>query len=88
MVSHELRSPLGVISSSNFYLQKMLNGSNEKVKKHLKRIEEQVFMCDSIVNDLLEYIRGQHPEINEEEFNPFIEQVEVHLRDGGCIGPL
>jgi PAS domain S-box-containing protein len=61
-VSHELRNPLGVIQSSSYYLQKKLEDKDEKTDKHLKRIDEQVAVCDAIVGDLLEYTRGAHVE--------------------------
>ena len=74
-VSHELRSPLGVIRSSAYYLDSKLRDADEKILKHLQRIEEQVGLCDSIVNDLLEYTRGRRSEMLEGELNPFLEEV-------------
>lgn len=57
-VSHELRNPLGVIRSSSFYVKRKIQTPDEKVAKHIKRIEDQVDICDTIVADLLEYTRG------------------------------
>ncbi len=74
-VSHDLRSPLGVIRSSSFYLQRKLGGKDEKADKHLNRIENQVTLCDSIVGDLLEYTRGRHSEVIQGEINPLLEEV-------------
>ncbi|UCF93257.1 MAG: PAS domain-containing protein [Desulfobacterales bacterium] len=73
-VSHELRNPLGVIRSSNFYLQQKVKEKDEKIIKHLNRIEEQVGLCDSIVGDLLEYTRGRHVATVEEAINPWLDQ--------------
>jgi PAS domain S-box-containing protein len=58
-VSHELRNPLGVVRSSAFYLQRKLSKADEKTFKHLTRIDEQVSICNDIVEDLLEYTRGR-----------------------------
>lgn len=58
-VSHELRNPLGVIRSSAFYLRNRLGSEDDKVVKHLARIEQHVILCDGIVGDLLEFTRGQ-----------------------------
>jgi C4-dicarboxylate-specific signal transduction histidine kinase len=69
MVSHELRNPLGVIGSSAYYLQRKLGRAEEKIAKHVGRIEEQVELCDSIVGELLEYTRGQRPELVQGEIN-------------------
>jgi PAS domain S-box-containing protein len=74
-VSHELRNPLGVIRSSSYYLQKRYKGQDEKIKKHVSRIEDQVEICDSIVGDLLEYTRGRHSQMVKGEINPWLEQV-------------
>jgi len=74
-VSHELRNPLGVIQSSAYYLENKLNNVDEKITKHLKRIEEQVGLCDSIIGDLMEYTRGRRSEMIDGELNPFLEEV-------------
>lgn len=59
-VSHELRNPFGVIRSSNYYLQRKIADNDLKIAKHFKRIDEQISLCDSIVEDLLEYTRGSN----------------------------
>ena len=61
--------------SSAFYLQRKLRGMDEKVDKHVDRVERQVVVCDSIVNDLLEYTRGKHVEKSAGEINPWIAEV-------------
>ncbi|MBA3030190.1 MAG: PAS domain S-box protein [Desulfobacteraceae bacterium] len=78
-VSHELRNPLGVIQSSNYYLQKRLEDRDETTDKHFKRIDEQVVVCDAIVGDLLEYTRGTHAELIKDNIpdwlNPLLDRV-------------
>jgi PAS domain S-box-containing protein len=74
-VSHELRNPLGVIRSSAFYLQRKNQEQDQKIIKHINRIEDQVEICDSIVSDLLEYTRGRHSQMVVGEINPWLEQV-------------
>jgi len=74
-VSHELRNPLAVIRSSSFYVESKLSDVDEKITKHLKRIEEQVGLCDSIIGDLFEYTRGRRSDMLEGELNPFLEEV-------------
>ncbi len=74
-VSHELRNPLGVIRSSNFYLHRKVIQQDEKVEKHFRRIEEQVALCDTIVGDLLEYTRGRNVSVTISELNPWIEEL-------------
>jgi len=81
-VSHELRNPLGVIRSSSYYLQQKYKEKDEKVKKHMNRIEDQVEICDSIVSDLLEYTRGRHSQMVEGKINPWIEETLDDLPQG------
>ncbi len=73
IVSHDLRNPLGVIRSSVYYLEKRLGDADEKSKKHLKRIEQQVGLCNSIVDELLEYTRGRRSEMRKEALNLWLE---------------
>ena len=53
-VGHELRNPLGVISNSVYYLKMVQPDANEKIKKHLALIEQEVHNAARIVGDLLE----------------------------------
>lgn len=80
-VSHELRNPLGVIRSSNFYLQKSLKTADPKIDKHFKRIDAQVALCDRIVGDLLEFTRGRNVSVATEDVNPWLEQLLEQQQD-------
>jgi PAS domain S-box-containing protein len=84
-VSHELRNPLGVIRSSNFYLQRKVKSEDEKVRKHFNRIEEQVGRCDAIVGELLEYSRGRRVEAVEAEIDHWIGQLLDELAESEKI---
>jgi PAS domain S-box-containing protein len=79
-VSHELRNPLGVIRTSAFYVQRKIGETDEKVLKHLSRIEEQVQICDTIVDDLLEYTRGRNVSIVMEDLTPLLKEVVRHIQ--------
>jgi PAS domain S-box-containing protein len=74
-VSHELRNPLGVIRSSTFYLQRSLPDPDEKVLKHLIRIDSQINTCDNIISDLLEYTRSLPAEKTKEEIARWLGQL-------------
>ena len=75
-VSHDLRNPLGVIRSSSFYVQRKLGSTvDEKITKHLNRIEKQIDLCDTIVGDLLEYTRGRSSEVIHGKINPLLEEI-------------
>ncbi|MBI4962046.1 MAG: ATP-binding protein [Desulfomonile tiedjei] len=75
IVSHELRNPLGVIRSSGYYLARKFGNSEDKVKKHLERIEQQVGLCDAIIGELLEYTRGRRSTVAHGEINPWLEEI-------------
>ncbi len=74
-VSHELRNPLGVIQSSAFYLINNTKDSDEKNRKHLKRIDEQVGLCDKIIGDFMEYTRGRRSKMFKGDLNTWLEEV-------------
>jgi signal transduction histidine kinase len=64
-----------VIRSSIYYLHRRHPQADDKIRNHLRRIEEQVEMCDAIVNELLDYARMRQPEPVFEQINPFLEKV-------------
>jgi len=55
-IGHELRTPLAVMETSLFLLQRRAT-EDETLRKHLGRIGEQVRLANGIINDLLEIIR-------------------------------
>ena len=75
IVSHELRNPLGVIRSSAFFLSRKFGDGDDKTKKHLNRIEQQVGLCDAIIGELLEYTRGRRSTTVQGEINPWLEDI-------------
>lgn len=74
-VSHELRNPLGVIRSSNFFLHRRVQCKDDKIEKHFKRIDEQISRCDAIVADLLEYTRGRDVSTAYQDFAGWLAEV-------------
>jgi signal transduction histidine kinase len=57
-IGHELRNPLGVIETSLFILKNRL-GEDERAKKHVERIGEQLGISNRIISDLLDLIRDK-----------------------------
>lgn len=80
-VSHELRNPLGVIRSSNFYLQSKNRDKSQKTEKHFRRIDEQVTLCDTIVAELLEYTRGRSILVARQPMAPWMTEVVEQLQE-------
>ena len=58
-IGHELRNPLGVIESSLYILRGRLGEGDERVKKHVGRIGEQLVLANTIISDLLDMIRDK-----------------------------
>ena len=56
-IGHELRNPLGVIESSLYILRGRTQ--DERSKKHVDRIGEQVVLANQIISDLLDMIRDR-----------------------------
>ncbi|MBU1195835.1 MAG: PAS domain S-box protein [Proteobacteria bacterium] len=80
-VSHELRNPFGVIRSSVFYLQRKIRMEDEKIEKHLKRIDEQISLCDAIVDELLEYTQGRKAKPAVKNAAPWINKVIEQFKE-------
>jgi PAS domain S-box-containing protein len=57
-VGHELRNPLGVIAASIYYLKLVQPEAGEKVRQHLKMIEQEVHTAEKIISDLLDFGRA------------------------------
>ena len=57
-IGHELRNPLGVIESSLFLLRGRVS-EDERVKKHLDRIGDQVRLSNEIISGLLDMVRDR-----------------------------
>jgi two-component system, NtrC family, sensor histidine kinase HydH len=57
-IGHELRNPLGVIETSLFILKGRI-GDDERGRKHVERIGEQVGISNQIISDLLDMIRDR-----------------------------
>ena len=65
IVGHELRNPLGVIRNSVYFLRLKLAGAvqDEKIKRHLDILDEEVAASDRIITDILTFSRAKIPEL-------------------------
>jgi signal transduction histidine kinase len=57
-IGHDLRNPLGVIETSLFILRGRI-GEDERAKKHVERIGEQLSVANGIITNLLDMIRNK-----------------------------
>lgn len=78
-IGHDLRNPLGVIETSLFILSKLVDGKDGRIRKHLRRIEEQLRLTNAIVTSLLDLIREQPPVREWVLLEPIVRLVIVAL---------
>jgi len=57
-IGHDLRNPLGVIETSLYILRGRM-GEDERARKHLDRIGEQLGVANGIITNLLDMIRNK-----------------------------
>jgi signal transduction histidine kinase len=57
-IGHDLRNPLGVIETSLFILRGRI-GEDERARKHVERIGEQLGVANGIITNLLDMIRDR-----------------------------
>jgi signal transduction histidine kinase len=57
-IGHDLRNPLGVIETSLFILRNRA-GDDERTRKHLDRIGDQLGVANGIITNLLDMIRNR-----------------------------
>lgn len=86
-VSHELRNPLAVMRSSTYYLKSKMSDDDQKISKHLDRIERQIQICDNIIGELLEFTRAWIPRLSESSINSLINftLTEMHIPENISI---
>jgi two-component system sensor histidine kinase HydH len=60
-IGHELRNPLAVMQTSVHMLSRRLP-MDERNVKHLRRVDEQILLCNAIIADLLELARDRPAE--------------------------
>ena len=61
-VAHELRNPLNVVKTSVYYLLNARNPTPEKQAEHLRRIERNVEVADSVITALSNFARIPMPD--------------------------
>ncbi len=60
-IGHELRNPLAVMQTSVELLARRVP-DDERTAKHLRRLDDQITLCNTIISDLLELARDRAPE--------------------------
>jgi len=74
-VSHELRNPLSVINASMYLLKKTINTDDEKTRKYIGRIENNVTRCDYIIDELFNFTDNQSIIITQQHLDKLIDNI-------------
>ena len=70
IMSHEIRNPLGVIRNAIYFLSmKLKDKMDEKVKKHINILEEEINAADRIIADVLNFSRLRPLDLKEKDIN-------------------
>ncbi len=80
-MAHELRNPLGVIKNVSYYLNMTVGKSNDKIKKHLHILDQELATSNKIITDLLDFSSGKEPSLKESDLNKILkgglEKIEI-----------
>lgn len=94
-VAHELRNPLASIKNISYFLLKMGNYSNDKEKKMIQMLSDEVVRANKIITELLDYSKTK--QINKLEIDisvlidkaiksvPVAENIKVIKQSGPII---
>ena len=94
-VAHELRNPLASIKNISYFLLKMGNYSNDKEKKMIQMLSDEVVRSNKIITELLDYSKTK--QINKLEIDisvlidkaiksvPVAENIKVIKQSGPII---
>ena len=56
-IAHELRNPLSIISTSIYYLRRLLEKAHPKAHEHFEILEQEIARSQRIISDLLDFSR-------------------------------
>lgn len=65
VIAHEFRNQLGVIRNAVYFLKMKIEDKDEKVKRHLGILDEQVTDAERIIQDILTFARTKRPELQK-----------------------
>lgn len=81
-VAHEFRNQLGVIRNATYFLNMKLKTDDEKIKRHLQILDEQVETTNRIIENILSFSRSKKPTLEKVHVKAFLEGVvEKSLRE-------
>ncbi len=76
-IAHEIRNPLNTISSSIYFLQRILKSEEPKAHEHLNIIRQEIQRTQNIIVNLLDFSRKSGSDKTETEINQLVNQTLV-----------
>ncbi|MCB9567249.1 MAG: histidine kinase [Myxococcales bacterium] len=77
-IGHELRNPLAVMQTSIQLLGRRVS-DDPRAEKHLRRIGDQIGLCNAIISDLLELARDRPPERHPVDLIALVRQTVIDV---------
>jgi len=78
-VAHELRNPLASVKNISYYLMRLDVSRDEKVKRMLEMLSNDVTRANKIVTDLMDYSRVKRLNKCNTKINEFIDNVLITI---------
>ena len=78
-VAHEIRNPLGIISSTSEHLLKKAQKEGNPQGRLLEAIHEESKRLSKVVTDFLDYARPKQPTMHDVDVSRVVEQLAVFL---------
>ena len=75
-VAHDIRNPLGVISNSIYFLNRISGpGTDKKFMKHINIMTREIDRSKEIINDLMDFSRDHPPVLEKGDINSVLGEV-------------
>ena len=87
-IGHELRNPLGVMESSLYILRRRMAAGDERARKHIDRLAEQLGIANTIITDLLDMIRDKPLSSQKVRLRDVVEAAALQLHIPIGLEPL
>jgi len=87
IVGHELRNPLGVLRNSLYFLKMKIAdvSQNEKIKRHMSIMNQEINIADRIITDILAFGRIKEPRPEKVDIGQVINRALTRLKVSEAI---
>lgn len=72
IIAHEFRNELGVMRNAIYFLKMKLTDADEKTKKHLNILEDEILETGRIIENILTFARARKPEFKKVDIKGYL----------------